>query len=198
MVEAHPNTATVIIDGIQRAPDLLAIVHKLIEDRPGRTFILTGSSARKLKKAGVDLLGGRALRRNMHPFMASELGPAFDLNEALLYGMVPIARASASPADVLRTYIDIYLNEEVKLEGIVRNIGGFARFLQAASLTHGQLLTITNVASDCQVSRKTVEGYFSIIEDLLIGYRVPVFTKRAQRAVVSHPKFYYFDCGVFR
>lgn len=197
IVSAHPDKKVVIIDEIQKAPELLSIVHKIIEDQPDKQFILTGSSARKLKKTGVDLLAGRALKMNMHPFISAETGTAFDMESALRFGMVPIVAASDDPRSILKTYIDIYLNEEVKQEGLVRNIGDFARFLSAAALSHGQMLNISNVAQDCQVKRKTVEGYFSILEDLLIGITVPVFTRRAQRALVSHPKFYFFDAGVF-
>jgi predicted AAA+ superfamily ATPase len=198
IVDAHPDRRMVIIDEIQRAPEVLSVVHKLIEDRPELTFVLTGSSARKLKRTGVDLLAGRAIKKTMHPFMASELGPAFDFDRALKQGLVPVVTASSEPDAVLKTYIDIYLTEEVKLEGMVRRVGDFVRFLQAAALTHGEILNITNVAADCQVKRKTVETYFGIVEDLLIALRLPVFTRRAQRALVSHPKFYFFDSGVYR
>ena len=197
MVSAHPDKKTVIIDEIQKAPQLLSIVHKVIEDDRNKQFILTGSSARKLKKSGVDLLAGRAVKKNFHPFLAGEIGTAFDLQNALRFGMAPIVTTAVDPGQILKTYIDIYLNEEVKQEGMVRNIGDFARFLSAAALTHGQMLNISNVAQDCQVKRKTVEGYFAIMEDLLIGITLPVFTRRAQRALVAHPKFYFFDTGVF-
>ena len=196
-VAAHPDKKLVIIDEIQKAPELLSIVHKLIEGDKSLRFILTGSSARKLKRTGVDLLAGRAVKKTLHPFMAAEMGNTFDLNSALRYGTVPIVTASGNPGRILKTYIDIYLNEEVKQEGMVRTIGDFTRFLSAAALSHGQLLTVSNVAQDCQVKRKTVEGYFTILEDLLIGSTIPVFSRRAQRAVVSHPKFYFFDTGVF-
>ncbi len=198
VINGYPEKNIVIIDEIQKAPQLLSIVHKIIEEQRNKTFILTGSSARKLNKTGVDLLAGRALKKNMHPFMAAELGKQFNLMKALEYGMVPIVTDSADSAEVIKTYITIYLEEEVKREGLVRNIGDFSRFLEAASLTHGQMLNVTNVAHDCQVKRKTVEGFFSIVQDLLIGFKIPVFTRRAQRALVAHPKFYFFDCGVFR
>lgn len=197
MVAAHPDKTNIIIDEIQKAPQLLSIVHKVMEENKHLRFILTGSSARKLKQTGVDLLAGRALKKHLHPFIAAELGSTFNIYDALKTGMVPVVTTAISPKDVLDTYIDIYLNEEVKQEGLVRNIGNFTRFLSAAALTHGQQLNISNVAHDCQVKRKTVEGYFSILEDILIGIQLPVFTKRAQRTLVSHPKFYFFDSGVF-
>ena len=128
IVSAHPDKKTVIIDEIQKAPQLLSIVHKIIEDDEKKRFILTGSSARKLKKTGVDLLAGRALKKNFHPFLAAEIGNAFNVQKALQFGMVPIVTASSEPGQILKTYIDIYINEEIKQEGMVRNIGDFARF----------------------------------------------------------------------
>ena len=198
MISAYPDKKNVIIDEIQKAPQILSIVHKMIEEKRDLRFILTGSSARKLKKSGVDLLAGRALKKNLHPFIAAEIGMEFDIRRAVTTGMVPVITTSEDPEQVLKTYIDIYLNEEVKQEGLVRQIGDFTRFLYAAALTHGQQLNITNVAQDCQVKRKTVEGYFAILDDLLIGTLLPVFTRRAQRTLVTHPKFYFFDAGVFR
>jgi predicted AAA+ superfamily ATPase len=198
IIDGNQKQHVIIIDEIQKAPDLLPVVHTLIEQKHGLTFILTGSSVRKLKKTGVDLLAGRALKKNMHPFMAAELGDLFDIQKALTIGLVPIVAAALNPEEVLKTYIDIYLREEVQMEGLVRDLGAFSRFLEAATLSQGQMVNVTNVAADCQVERKSVEGYFKIVEDLLIGFTLPVFTKRAKRAVVAHPKFYFFDCGVYR
>lgn len=198
VVDGNPQHRVIILDEIQKAPVLLSVVHALIEQKRGLTFVLTGSSARKLKKTGVDLLAGRALKKTFHPFMASELGELFDIHKTLITGLVPIVTAASDPAEVLKTYIDIYLQEEVRMEGLVRDIGAFTRFLEAATFSHGQMLNVSNVAADCQVERKTVEGYFSIVEDLLIGFTLPVFIKRAKRAVAAHSKFYFFDCGVFR
>lgn len=197
-IDAHPGHSIILIDEIQMAPQLLSIVHAVIEQKRALTFALTGSSARKLKKTGVDLLAGRALKRTMHPFMASELGALFDIKSALTSGLVPIVVAAPDPAATLKTYLDLYIREEVQMEGMVRDIGAFTRFLEAAALTHGQILNLTNVAQDCQVGRKTVEGYFSILQDLLLCTTIPVFTKRAQRALIAHPKLYFFDCGVYR
>lgn len=188
----------IIIDEIQKAPELLSVVHRLIEQKQAWQFILTGSSSRKLKRAGVDLLAGRAAIRYMHPFMAAELGDHFSLNNALQYGLVPLVIESEDVLDTLKAYIGIYLTEEVKAEGLVRNIGDFARFLEIASFSHGSLLNVSNIARECAVSRKLIEGYLSVLEDLLLAHQLPVFTLRAKRQLVAHTKFYYFDSGIYR
>ncbi len=195
---AERDVKTVVIDEIQKLPELLDLIHSLIEEKAGWQFVLTGSSARKLKRTGVNLLAGRALLCTLHPFMAAELGEHFNLNNALKFGLLPVALDTSDPALVLETYAALYLREEVQMEGLVRNIGSFARFLEAASFSHASQLNISNVARECGIERKTVEGYTQIIEDLLLSYRLNVFTKRAQRALVSHPKFYLFDTGVYR
>jgi predicted AAA+ superfamily ATPase len=187
----------VVVDEVQRVPELLDEVHRLIESRRLR-FVLTGSSARKLRRRGVNLLAGRALTRHMHPLTALELGKDFDLQRALRYGGLPLACTSKSPKDYLKSYAATYLREEVQQEGFARNIGAFGRFLEAASFSQGGLLNMAAVARECAVSAKVVEDYFSILEDLLIALRVPVFAKRAKRRLVAHPKFYYFDAGVFQ
>jgi len=187
----------VIIDEIQRLPDLLNEVHRLIETRRLR-FILTGSSARKLRRKGVNLLAGRALTRFMHPLTASELGKDFDLRRALAHGCLPVACTTAAPGDYLSSYVTTCLREEVQQEGFARNIGAFGRFLEAASFSQGAVLNLAAVARECAVSAKVVEDYFSILEDLLIAVRVPVFSRRAKRRLVAHPKFYFFDAGVFQ
>lgn len=188
----------VIIDEIQKIPDLLPVVHQMIEKKQGWQFILTGSSARKLRRSGVNLLGGRAVLRFMHPFIAAELGSCFDLTSALRKGMLPIVVAANSPTNVLKTYAALAMKEEVQQEGLVRNIGSFARFLETVSFSHGAVLNASEVARECQVGRKAVEGYIEILEDLLLSFRIPVFTKRAKRLITQHPKFYYFDTGIFR
>ncbi len=188
----------VIIDEIQKVPELLDVVHQLIEQRKDLRFILTGSSARKLKRAGVDLLAGRALFRSMHPFMAAELGSSFSLPEALTTGLVPLVIDSPNKKESLSAYTGLYIREEVQLEGLVRNIGSFNRFLESISFSHGSVLNISDVARDCQVKRKTVEGYIAILEDLMLAFMVPVFSKRAKRHLSAHPKIFFFDAGVFR
>ncbi|MBW2741010.1 MAG: DUF4143 domain-containing protein [Deltaproteobacteria bacterium] len=168
------------------------------EQRKDLRFILTGSSARKLKRAGVDLLAGRALFRSMHPFMAAELGGLFSLPEALTTGLVPLVIDSPDKKESLSAYTGLYIREEVQLEGLVRNIGSFNRFLESISFSHGSVLNISDVARDCQVKRKTVEGYIAILEDLMLAFMVPVFSKRAKRRLSAHPKIFFFDAGVFR
>ena len=197
LLAGSPQTGTVVIDEIQRIPELLTVVHALLEEPSPPRFILTGSSARKLRREGVDLLGGRAVHRTMHPFMAAEL-PDFDLARALETGLLPLVMASAVPTDVLGAYASLYLEQEVRAEGLTRNVGNFTRFLEAVSFSHGAQLNVTAVARECEVERKVVAGYVAILEDLLLAFRLPVFRKRAKRATVTHEKIYLFDAGVFR
>ena len=187
----------VVVDEIQRLPELLTVVHDLLEGPERRTFILTGSSARKLRRGGVDLLAGRALVQTCHPFMAAEL-PSFDLDQALTRGMVPLVMAAADQQRTLQAYASLYLEEEVRTEAWVRKIGDFARFLEVVSFSHGGVLNVSNVARESQVKRRTVDGYLDVLEDLLLSFRLEVFSRRAGRQTSSHPKFYYFDAGVFR
>jgi predicted AAA+ superfamily ATPase len=197
LVAATPPRTTVVLDEVQRVPDVLSVVHALIEASPRRRFVLTGSSARKLRRGGVDLLAGRAVVRTLHPFMAAEL-PHFDLQAALTRGLLPLVVASDQPEDVLRAYASLYLDQEVRVEGWARNVGAFARFLEAISFSHGAVLNVANVARECQAERKTTAGYLEVLEDLLLAFRVPVFTRRAKRDTNAHPKFYLFDAGVYR
>jgi len=201
LVEGADRTKDIVIDEIQRVPELLDVVHALMDEKRGYRFILTGSSARKLKRnASADLLGGRAVLRYCHPFMAAELGKEFSLERALQVGMIPLILNSPpeTPEDILSTYLDLYLQEEVTSEGVIRNLDAFARFLEAASFSHGQLLSASEVARDAGVKRSTVDGYFKILEDMLITRSLPVFAKRAKRNLVGHDKYYFFDAGVFR
>jgi predicted AAA+ superfamily ATPase len=187
----------VIIDEVQRIPDILNEVHRLIE-KSGFKFVLTGSSARKLRRAGPNLLAGRALTYSLYPLTAIELGEDFDPEFSLKYGHLPSAVKESHPQKYLDSYVKTYLEEEVKYEGLTRNLSSFSRFLEAASFSQGSVLNITKVAQECAVQRKVVENYFTILEDLLIGYRLPVFTKKATRRLTAHPKFYFFDVGVYR
>lgn len=198
VVSGNPGKKQIILDEVQKVPDLLDVVHALIEEKRGIQFILTGSSSRKLKRTGVDLLAGRALTCSLFPFIASELKESFDLSTALTSGMVPLITRAKDPEKALKAYVSLYVTEEVRSEGFVRNIGSFSRFLEAISFSHGSVLNVSNVARECQVERKVVENYISILEDMLLSYRLPVFSKRAKRAMASHPKFYFFDAGVFR
>ncbi|MEI7731874.1 MAG: AAA family ATPase [Verrucomicrobiota bacterium] len=196
MIPAKFN-AWIVLDEIQRVPELLNEVHRLIEAR-GVKFALTGSSARKLRGKGVNLLAGRALTRYLHPLTATELGADFNLEKKLRYGGLPFGCTTSSPAEYLKSYVATYLREEVLQEGLTRNLGAFSRFLEAASFSQGSVLNMAAVSRECAISSKVAEDYFVILEDLLIGYRLPVFSKRAKRRIVTHPKFYFFDSGVFQ
>jgi predicted AAA+ superfamily ATPase len=187
----------VLIDEVQKVPRILDEVHRLIERKRLR-FALTGSSARKLRSRGTNLLAGRAVPMTMHPLTAVELGPSFDLRRSLQWGQLPAAYVEDDPRAYLRGYVSAYLREEVLQEGLTRNLGAFARFLETISLSQGQLLNVSAVARDARVERKVVEDYVSILEDLLIGVRIASFQKRAKRRVTAHPKFFFFDCGVYR
>lgn len=198
IVEANRDYQTFVVDEIQKLPSLLDVVHQLMEMYPELRFVLTGSSARKLKRAGVDLLGGRALERHMHPFMACELGNGFSLDEALETGLVPVIGKYANRSKALASYLSLYIREEVEQAGLVRNLDSFARFLEAISFSHASVLSPTAISKDCAVKRTTVDSYVSILDDLLIGKRLGVFSKRAKRRLVSHEKFYFFDAGVYR
>lgn len=193
----HPDKKTVVVDEIQKVPELLNSIHSLIEEKKGYQFIMTGSSSRKLKKEGVNLLGGRALLRYMSPFFAEEMGSDFELSKQLKLGMLPIVLDSKTPEDVLRAYVGIYLKEEVQSEGIVRNVGDFARFLETMSFSHASLINASNIARECQIARKTVDSYLLILEDLLLAFQLQVFRRKAKRDLVSHSKFYFFDSGVY-
>lgn len=187
----------IILDEVQKAPNLLNEVHRLIESKKYK-FILTGSSARGLRKKGINLLAGRALTYHFHPLTQEELGKDFSLFHSLKFGQLPMAYTSSDPDKFLNSYIQTYLKEEVLQEGLTRNIGNFSRFLEIAAFSQGQILNTSQVARESQLERKTVENYFSILEDLLIGVRAPVFNKRSKRKLISHNKFYYFDVGIFR
>ena len=187
----------VIIDEIQRIPSLLNEVHRLIENKHIR-FVLTGSSARKLRQKGVNLLAGRAVTRSMHPLTATELGDDFSLDRSLHYGLLPSVYVESDPSDYLSSYVQTYLREEVQQEGLTRSLQTFSRFLETSSFSQGAPLNIAEIARECGVNRKMAEAYFHILEDLLLATRLPVFTKRAKRRMTAHPKFYLFDAGVFR
>jgi len=194
---ALPVQRDVVVDEVQRVPELLNVVHDLIESGPPMRYVLTGSSARKLRRGGVDLLGGRAVLRTLHPFMAAEW-PSFSLAGALGLGLVPLVVDAADPADRLRAYAGLYVEQEVKAEGLVRNVGQFSRFLEAVSFSHAAVLNVSAVARETGAKRKTVEGFLEVLEDLLLAFRLQVFTRRAKRRTAAHPKLYLFDAGVFR
>ena len=187
----------VILDEVQRVPALLHEVHRLIENRH-LLFALTGSSARKLKRGEVNLLAGRALTSYLYPLTAQELGSDFSMDHALRFGHLPSTFAEHDPKRYVEAYVTTYLREEVQQEGLTRNLAAFSRFLEVASFSQAQLLNISAVARECAVHRKIVENYFSILEDLLIAARIPVFAKKAKRRMVAHQKFFFFDAGIFR
>jgi predicted AAA+ superfamily ATPase len=196
-VEALPKTKRIVIDEVQRLPPLLNYVHDMIESQ-GRKFVLTGSSARKLKQKGVNLLAGRALVKNLFPLVPTEFGDDFDLQRALSIGTLPLVVNSESPVETLQSYTLTYLSEEIKAEALVKNLQGFSRFLPVAALFHGQIVNVSNVARECGVSRTTVNGFFEIIEDTLIGSFLPAYQSRPKVREVKHSKFYLFDPGIVR
>lgn len=194
MLHEKEEGTLVIIDEIPEVPELLNEVHRLISER-GLTFILCGSSARKLKRKGRNTLGGRALPVYLYPLVSAEI-PDFDINRAVNYGMIPSHYLAQNPSRRLAAYIDIYLKEEIKEESLVRNLSAFHRFLEVAALTDGEIVNNNNIAQDCGVSASTVASYFDILEDTLIGYRIPAFRKVKKRRLMQAPRFYYFDIGV--
>ena len=201
-VAALAPGAWVIIDEIQKLPELLDEVHALLfAGAEGRRFALSGSSARKLKRSGANMLAGRAWSKRMFPLSLLETGGDFRLEDALRYGRLPLSVAAESVADkaeFLDAYVETYLREEIWQEAFVRNLDGFYRFLSVAALCNGQVLNVSNIAREVGIARSTVLGYFGILEDTLIGWRLPAWRKRAKVKEVAHPKFYLFDCGVQR
>jgi predicted AAA+ superfamily ATPase len=187
----------VIVDEVQRLPGLLNEVHRFIEEKRLR-FVLCGSSARKLKQADVNLLAGRALHRSMHPFVPEELGADFDLNEALQFGLLPIVWDSTAKGDTLAAYARLYLKEEIQAEALVRNLPGFARFLPVAALFHGQTVNVTGIAREAGVARTTVAGYFDILEETLLCFRVPAYEAKLRVRERKLPKWYWCDSGIVR
>lgn len=193
----RPQGAWVVVDEIQRLPSLLNEVHRAIEEL-GLNFALLGSSARKLKTAGTNLLAGRALRREMHPLLPEELGPDFVLPEVLRFGSLPIIRQAANKRDRLEAYVQLYLREEIQAEALVRNLPGFARFLPVAALFHGRVMNIAGLARDAGVARTTVTGYLEILKDTYLANLLPAYEARLRVKERKHPKLYWTDAGVVR
>ena len=190
------KNALIVIDEIQRIPEILNDVHLQIEEK-GNRFLLTGSSARKLKRMGTNLLGGRARTRNLHSFSAMEI-PDFSLEEAMYRGTLPFIIPSKFPEEDLAAYVGRYLQEEIAAEGVSRNIPAFSRFLEVAACCNTQVLNYSAIASDTGMSRQTVTNYFQILKDTLIGYELTPFTKTIKRKATETPKFYLFDMGIVR
>lgn len=194
MLQGKPEESLIVIDEIPEVPELLDEVHRLISEKRLR-FVLCGSSARKLKRKGHNTLGGRAYPVCLYPLVSAEI-PDFDLDRALSFGTLPPHYLAKKPERMLSAYIDIYLKEEIKQEALVRNLNAFQRFLEVAALTDGEMINYNNIAQDCGVSASAVSGYFDILEDTLIGYRIPAYAKVMKRRLVQAPRFYYFDVGV--
>ena len=184
----------VIIDEVQKIPQLLDEVHWLMSNRNIR-FVLCGSSARKLIRCGANLLGGRALRTVMYPLVSAEI-PDFDLHKAIHCGMLPRHYMGQNPQRRLQAYIGDYLNEEIRAEALSRNLLSFTRFMEIAAQCSGEMIVYKNIAQDCGVSANTVKEYFNILEQTMIGYLIPGFTATTKRRAISAPKFYYFDVGI--
>jgi uncharacterized protein len=196
-LRAAPAGSWVVVDEVQRLPALLNEVHRSIESRRLK-FALSGSSARKLRRGGTNLLGGRAVMRTMFPFVPEELGTAFDLDGAMAHGTLPLVLSADSAAETLSAYVQTYLKQEIQAEAVVRNLPGFARFLPVAALFHGQMLNVASLARDAGVPRMTVEGYVEILEDTLLATRLPAFEGRLRVRERKHPKLFFFDPGVVR
>ncbi len=193
--ELGPKDKVVVIDEIQRLPELLNEVHRLIEER-GVRFLLTGSSARKLRRGGVNLLGGRARTMHLHPLTCRELGAQFDLRRALTHGLLPSIYFSDNPRADLQAYMGSYLQQEILAEGATRNLPAFSRFLHVAALCNGTIVNFTNVANDAQVARTTIYEYFGILQDTLLLQELPAWRKTRKRKPLVSSKYYFFDVGV--
>ena len=189
-----PPGTVVIVDEVQKIPDLLDEVHWLIHNSQLH-FILSGSSARKLRRSGANLLGGRALPNTLLPLVSAEI-PDFDLTRALNYGTIPPHYLAKRPVRRLQAYIDDYIQHEIVAESALRNLVSFTRFLELAALSDTEIVNYTNIAAECGVSAKTVKEYFSILEETMFGFMVPAFTHAVKRRLVQSPKFYYFDVGI--
>lgn len=185
---------TVVIDEIQKLPQLLDEIHSLIQ-RKNIRFILSGSSARKLKRMGTNLLGGRATREQMFPLVSAEI-PDFDIIRAVNNGMIPRHYMVKNAWERLGGYIGVYLNEEIREEALTRNLRSFSRFLEVAAQCDGEMIVYKNIAQDCGIDYRTVKEYFSILEDTLVGYLIPGFTGTKKRKSIAAHKFYFFDVGI--
>ncbi len=193
--ELGPKERVVVIDEVQRLPELLNEVHRLMEER-GVRFLLTGSSARKLRRGGVNLLGGRARTQHLHPLTWRELGDRFDLHRAVERGLIPSIYFSDEPAADLKAYAGSYLQQEIVAEGAARNIPAFSRFLSAAGLSNARIVNFSKVSNDAQVPRTTVYEYFEVLKDTLILHELPAWRKSRKRKPLASSKFYFFDVGV--
>jgi len=194
-IEATVSIRQVVVDEVQKVPRLLDEVHWLHENR-GIRFALCGSSARKVKRGQANLLGGRALRYELHGLTAAEIGRDFDLDRMLNHGYLPNIYQSTNPRPLLNSYVADYLKEEVAAEGLVRNLPVYSEFLSMAALADAEQVNFSTIARDCGVSSHTIKGYFQILEDTLLGRWLPAYTRRPKRRVIAAPKFYFGDVGI--
>lgn len=190
----YPPGTLVIVDEVQKVPDLLDEVHWLMVNKE-LWFILSGSSARKIKKAGVNQLGGRAIPETLYPLVSAEI-PDFDLERAVRNGMIPRHYMVADARNRMKAYIELYLKEEIIEEAIVQNVDDFIRFMEVAAIMDGEILNYENIAGDCGVSANTVKAYYKILKDTLLGFEVPAYRKVIKRKLYKSPRFYYFDVGI--
>jgi predicted AAA+ superfamily ATPase len=201
-LEALPRGSWVVVDEVQKLPSLLNEIHDFLTARPGGLrFALTGSSARRLKRGESNLLAGRVIMRRFFPLTAAELDFDFDVDDLLRFGCLPLVRSEpdeSARVDLLEAYHETYIAQEVRLESIVRNLESFARFLEVAALMNGQVTNVAGLARDAAVARPTVQGFFDVLVDTLLGVRLPAWRPRAKVKEVAHPKFYFFDPGVVR
>jgi predicted AAA+ superfamily ATPase len=201
-VLALPRRQWVVVDEIQRLPTLLNEIHSIMNDSPGKyRFALTGSSARKLKRADVNLLAGRTINRRFFPLVGAELAFRFETNDLLRFGCLPAIRSARSQrarTEILEAYVDNYIREEIQQEALVKNLDSFSRFLEVAGIMNAQVTNVAGLARDAAVSRPTVQGYFDVLVDTLIGFWLPAWIPRAKVKESRHPKFYFFDPGVVR
>ena len=193
-LSSKPEGTLVIVDEIQKVPELLDLVHWLMVNK-GLQFILSGSSARKLKKSGANTLGGRAQPRTLFPLVWKEVTD-FQIDRAVQNGMIPRHYLVEDATDRLEAYVKVYLDEEIRDEAAVQDVDVFERFMEVAAISDGEMLNYSNIASDCGVSAKTVKSYYQILYDTLLGYEIPAYRKVIKRPVVQAPKFYYFDVGL--
>jgi predicted AAA+ superfamily ATPase len=199
VIAQKKKSPLIVVDEIQRCPELLNEIHSMIESDIKPRFVMTGSSARKLKRTGVNLLGGRAIKKNLFPLTHGEIGSTFVLSDALRFGTLPslvLESDTTEKIQLLQSYVETYLKEEVQQEAITRNIPAFARFLELAAFENGNLLNFNNIARDVGVGSKTIKDYFQILEDTLIGFFLLPYTRSHRDKLVKHPKFYFFDPGV--
>jgi predicted AAA+ superfamily ATPase len=201
-IDALPRGAWVVVDEVQKLPSLLNEVHEALASAPRRwRFALTGSSARRLRREDVNLLAGRVVTRRMFPLTLAEGGASVPVDDWLRFGGLPLVRSErgvAARIDLLEAYVETYLTQEIRAEAMVRSLDAFVRFLEVAALANAQVTNVASLARDAAVARPTVQGYFEVLTDTLVGAWLPAWRPRAKVKETSHPKFYLFDCGVAR